>query len=787
LSRKKRRSTAHHTGANTAPFVPQAGAARVLVVAVLALTPLTFSRLSLEAFEFPKALLVLAAAIVLGGGAFASLAGAAGGLTAPRLLSGLRRDPVALAVIGFAASATISTVTSISPFTSLLGEHETFGGLVTVWSLAVLFFASRALATNFPARLTLLAAPVVPATAAAVHAVIQAGGFDPFPWAGTASFSGVTRVFATLGHPNLLGAYLSMTLPLTAWLAALALRRGLIRPGRLLAASAFLQVVAAVITSSRAAWLAVAASTVLLAAGWLASAKRREAFVVLASPVLAASVLAGASFLAVPEGSLLASLGERARKIAEAPSRREIWRTSLAIHDAHRWLGSGLDTFRLAFAPRRTVAYAEIEWNTSPTHAHNAALQVLATQGSVGAAALGLLAAALGWRLVRVAIRESGETREMAAGIGAALTAFGVVSAFGGTSSATASLASVLAGVASGMALERGSAGHGLPRQLELGLLLAIAAAAALFLANAPTARHGLALGLVVLAPALLAGRGVVAVLRASKAERLPGTGDPSRSDAALTSAGPIRRVRGGGVAGWMLVAAALFLLVIAPLAADTVARRGRELAVVDPEAAVAAHRRSVTFFPWREVLWIRLGAAAHAAGVASRSPEAARRDLTLAREAFERATRLAPPDPYPHMQLAGTLAELTRRGRASGAEAVARADRAIAMDPNNAFFYVAATNIGLAVGDIEKARGYAQRCRELYPRFGAPRYLLGRVALLAGRAEEALVQMEAAFEAEWYGDAATRARVAVELAQLLAGLGRRDQAEWYARWAREH
>jgi len=58
---------------------------------------------------------------------------------------------------------------------------------------------------------------------------------------------------------------------------------------------------------------------------------------------------------------------------------------------------------------------------------------------------------------------------------------------------------------------------------------------------------------------------------------------------------------------------------------------------------------------------------------------------------------------------------------------------------------------------------------------------------LLAGRAEEALVEMEAAFQSEWYGDAVTRAHVAAELARLLAGLGRRDQAEWYARWAREH
>ena len=102
----------------------------------LALSPLVFSRETIEAFEYNKVALLLAAAIVLGA-------------LAPRALAlgpgRLARDPLGLGVALFAASAVVSTLASISPWTSVLGAHESYFGLTTLLGYAVLFFATRAL------------------------------------------------------------------------------------------------------------------------------------------------------------------------------------------------------------------------------------------------------------------------------------------------------------------------------------------------------------------------------------------------------------------------------------------------------------------------------------------------------------------------------------------------------------------------------------------------------------------------------------------------------------------
>ena len=89
----------------------------------------------------------------------------------------------------------------------------------------------------------------------------------------------------------------------------------------------------------------------------------------------------------------LASLAQRVRQFGESASRQHIWQAAWDIFRDHPLVGTGLDTFQIAFADKRTVAYWNLEWNGSPTRAHNEALNILATQGLLGGLAVLVLVA----------------------------------------------------------------------------------------------------------------------------------------------------------------------------------------------------------------------------------------------------------------------------------------------------------------------------------------------------------------------------------------------------------
>src|SRR6185312_9580813 len=75
----------------------------------------------------------------------------------------------------------------------------------------------------------------------------------------TASYDGAVRIFGTLGHPNMLGAYLAMTMPLTVWLAVRA-RSGTERIlGALVATASGITIAA---TLSRGAWIGLGAGAI---------------------------------------------------------------------------------------------------------------------------------------------------------------------------------------------------------------------------------------------------------------------------------------------------------------------------------------------------------------------------------------------------------------------------------------------------------------------------------------------------------------------------------------------
>src|SRR6202035_4777204 len=128
-------------------------------------------------------------------------------------------------------------------------------------------------------------------------------------------------------------------------------------------------------TLSRGAWLALSAG---IAVWCLAGVRQRRLWNAKFLGVLAVLGALVAVVLAWwNPGGILAGLQDRLLNQDSSAERLFIWKTSLALFQENPLLGLGPDTFQLAFASRRTLAFWFLEWNTIPTRAHNEILQVL--------------------------------------------------------------------------------------------------------------------------------------------------------------------------------------------------------------------------------------------------------------------------------------------------------------------------------------------------------------------------------------------------------------------------
>jgi O-antigen ligase len=400
-----------------------------------------------EPFELPKLALLVGAALALSVYAGATLL--------PRLETPRPPSPLAASVLLFLVSAAISTLGSPNPRLSFYGAPESRAGLLTGAATAVVFFAARHAASGIAAWTRIAAAATLAAAVAAGYALLQALGLDPVPWLRTAPFGGKIRVFGTLGHPNFLGAYLVMALPLVAWLGLRV--RGAVAAVAVGGAAA-LAAGATVASLSRAAWggLAVAAlvGAVLLARARDGSAEekpgRPRLFLV---SFLAGLLLVVALYAASGLGR--APLAARVSQVADlqAPStvsRLALWRAGARMFRHHPLTGVGLDAFSLTFPGYRTAAYWSQEWLGAPAKAHSEPIHILATQGALGglaALAVAVLVAAAVWRATR---RGERGVRTAAAASGASLGAFAATGLVGFSVIATGTLAAALAGAVCG-------------------------------------------------------------------------------------------------------------------------------------------------------------------------------------------------------------------------------------------------------------------------------------------------------------------------------------------------
>ncbi len=697
----------------------------IVLLALLALVPVVFSRLTQDCFEFPQAALLATGALILLWRGLASeltLAARSGPgryllSVWERLLSWAGRDPLGLGVLFFLASAVASTLASPNPAQSLHGAPDSTAGLVTAFSTAAVYFASRSISRGNPAVLARIARAAGFASAVASgYALIQLAGLDPLVWGRTATYEGDVRIFGTLGHPNMLGAYLAMTVPLTVWLAIRARGSGE-RVLWALVATASAIVIAA--TLSRGAWIGLLAGG--LAWGALSVLGRGRPRAPSGSPrggrrssrvpaAILASLLsvaaAGLFFARTPMGSHLV---ERVRQIASlsAPttqSRLQIWKAGLRMAHDHPWLGVGLDAFGTAFPRYRTAAYWQIEWARTPNKAHNEAIGILATQGILGGAAALIVVALTVLAIWRGSRRSDENARGGAIAVGAALVAFVVQDLASFTVVALGSLAAAgLGWVASAAATERREGGSR-PRRTE-------APAWALALAGAP-----------------------VVVL--------------------------------------------FFLLVILPVRAQLAEKVALRAPLGSPERALALERAAV-FAPWDARYPGFLGNSLLTQ--ARQEPTATRGRETLRRAAAVLRSAIAPEPEngytYSNLARVATAQALLHPPDAT-VEDVRRAfAQAIERDPQNAEILDAAGNAMMQLGQVEEGRSISLRTAALYPDLAQPMALLGYAALLDRRWADAADTLELAGQREWWGEKAANANAWSNLSAAYLALHRNEDA----------
>jgi O-antigen ligase/tetratricopeptide (TPR) repeat protein len=373
-----------------------------LLPALGLLVPLACSPALGDGFELPKLfLLKLGLVLVL------LTTGASVAFGQPR--SGIAMA-AALAVACFLAVNALATLVSIEPRTALLGAYDDDQGLFTLGVEVAYFFLAAAWIRTEAALARFAAGVTIAAVAASVYAVGQAVGIDPLGW--SAVLDDVPRqLTSTLGHPNSLGEFLALGLPLTVWLGWRG--RGVARD--LCLWSLIPQVVALGLAQARIAWVAVGFELLLVVPLVACLRGSEQAPLRWLGRAVALVPLAGMSvaFLGLLLVPSTAQLGEAAApggpRGVTLQTRQELWHSALAMIGDRPLLGWGPDTFALVYPAYRSSQLDALEDVVGRDDtAHTLLLGIGANAGLLGMAAFGAVQVAILLLLLRGAFVRPG-------------------------------------------------------------------------------------------------------------------------------------------------------------------------------------------------------------------------------------------------------------------------------------------------------------------------------------------------------------------------------------------
>jgi len=373
----------------------------LLFGALFFLVPLFFTSVNSELFELNKMYLTYGLTILIVSAWLARM------ILQKKFL--FRRTPLDWPLLAFLLSQILSTFFSLDQHTSLFGYYSRFnGGLLSLISYLLLYWA---LAANCePENIkNFLKTSLFSATIVAIYGILEhfghsfsclmfTGKFDAACWVQDVQH----RVFATLGQPNWLAAYLAIFIPVVL---ALGLNSKSKIPNLPLLLLLITLYTCLIFTGSRSgfAGLAIGMAIFWLGYFWLNKENLKsliKPFLILNFALLTFNLLFGTPFAQLnrlvyyknwtksqnllsppPAGGSQLEVGGTESSII----RTIVWKGALAIFKHYPLLGSGVETFAYSYYNFRPVEHNLVsEWDFLYNKAHNEYLNYLSTTGLLG-------------------------------------------------------------------------------------------------------------------------------------------------------------------------------------------------------------------------------------------------------------------------------------------------------------------------------------------------------------------------------------------------------------------
>lgn len=379
--------------------------------ALFLLTPLIWTPFNFELFEYNKMIFVYLLTIVIVGTWLLKTINQKPALPAGRSLI-INRSPLDIPILLFLGANILSTIFSIDPHTSIWGYYSrSNGGLLSIISYTLLYFAFTA-NINKDAALKVLKMGLWGGLVVSLWAILEHFGASPSCLILRGELSAdcwvqdvEARVFATLGQPNWLAAYLGMLIFPTLYFLLTSTTTKSLTTNYLLLATYYL---AFTFTYSRSGMLGflvgLAVFIFLLVIPAKAGIQKSHGSLVkpgmtilgifITINLLFGSALTG-NFRLIQTGSApnrpaittqtqvgtqLESGGTESGQI-----RLIVWQGAIDIFKHYPILGSGVETFAYSYYQFRPTSHNLVsEWDFLYNKAHNEYLNYLANNGVVG-------------------------------------------------------------------------------------------------------------------------------------------------------------------------------------------------------------------------------------------------------------------------------------------------------------------------------------------------------------------------------------------------------------------